>query len=123
MTKTNTQREPIGPRQGDVLLIKIGKLPKGIEPVPADPRGIVIAEGETSAHFHAVIGGGAKLFRFTDRRHTDLVVQLESDAEVHVVGGGSGDKDRHTSGPLPVGNYRARIQRRNDAGRARQVQD
>jgi hypothetical protein len=120
---TAKQKRPIGPRQGDVLVIKVDRLPKGLEPMPVDSRGLVIAEGETSSHYHAIVADGAKLYRFTDRSHTDLVVDVPVTGEVRVIGGGAGGEARHTSGPIESGVYRARVQRRNDAGRARRVKD
>ena len=117
------QKRPIGPRQGDVLIIAVDKMPKGLEPMPVDPRGLVIAEGETSSHHHVIAADGAKLWRFVDRSHTDLVAEVPAAGEVRVVGGGAGGVDRHTSGPIGAGVYRVRVQRRNDAGRARRVED
>jgi hypothetical protein len=117
------QKRPIGPRQGDVLIIKVDRLPNGLEPMPVNSRGLVIAEGETSSHYHVIVADGAKLYRFTDRSYTDLVVDVPVTGEVRVIGGGAGGVDRHTSGPIESGVYRVRVQRRNDAGRVRRVED
>lgn len=42
-------------RQGDVLLIEVGSIPKGAKPVPRDDRGrLVLALGEVTGHAHVV---------------------------------------------------------------------
>ena len=110
-------------RQGDVLLIKVDAMPKGIESAPIDPRGVVLAEGETSAHYHVIDGGEAKAYRFVDRNHTDLVLELKTAGATRVVGGGSGDRLRHLPIAVDAGIYRVRGQKRNDSGRVRAVKD
>ena len=97
-------------RQGDVLLIATSEV--GDEPEKKDPRGIVLAEGETSGHHHAVFGRGAKLMRFRDAARQERVVIVgKGGAEVRVVGGGSGGVDRHTPIRLEPGRYLQRVQR------------
>ena len=46
-------------QQGDVLLLAVDKLPKGCKKVKKDPRGIVLAEGETTGHYHAIEDDGS----------------------------------------------------------------
>ncbi len=111
-------------RQGDVLMIPVGKAPIGIEPETLDPRGIVLAEGETSGHHHGVVGSGCKLFRFREQRSERLLTVGRGGAEVRVIGGGSGGVDRHTPVSLKPGHYLVRIQRSwSTAHASRQVQD
>jgi hypothetical protein len=81
-------------RQGDVLLMRIDAKAKDLKPDTPDPRGLVLAEGETSGHFHSVFGNGARLCRFKDTNQRVLIVAKDG-AEVRVVGGGSGGVDRH----------------------------
>lgn len=117
------QRKPM--RQGDVILIPT-KDPKGssLEPEKADPRGIVLAEGETSGHHHAVFGNGVKLMRFKDTNRIDRLLQIGGEsAEVRVVGGGSGGVDRHTPITIGSGSWIVRVQREWDEARARRVED
>jgi hypothetical protein len=52
VSKTNTMK--IHLQQGDVALERIAKLPKNLKPVKADPRGIVLAEGEVTGHHHRI---------------------------------------------------------------------
>jgi hypothetical protein len=123
MKKKTKATNPFIVRQGDVLLEQIEKMPADIEPAPTDARGIVLAEGETSGHFHAVKGGEAKLFRFKDGRAERLLEIGGEGADVRVIGGGSGGVDRHTPISLKPGNYRVRVQQSWDSSRVRQVQD
>lgn len=122
MTKKKTKKLGIV-RQGDVCLIPVRVAKRDLEEAPRDPRGLVLAEGETSGHFHAVYGSGAKLMRY--KAAPGRVIALVDDGgEVRVVGGGSGGVDRHTPISLAPGRYEIRIQRAwTSALASRQVQD
>ena len=110
-------------RQGDVLLKPI-PAPKDelLEKAPKDKRGLVLAEGETSGHHHAIFGKGAKLMQFK-QSGTRIVVVADAGADMRVVGGGSGGVDRHTPIALGKGHYEVRIQKSYEAGMARRVED
>lgn len=98
-------------RQGDVLLICVSE-PRETEAKPvADPRGVVLAEGETSGHHHAVFGRGAKLFRFRGPSAERLLVVGRGGAEIRVVGGESGGVPRHHPVQVAAGKYVVRTQR------------
>ena len=99
-------------RQGDVILIPT-KRPKAsaLIPAPSDARGIVLAEGETSGHHHAVFGDGAKLFRFRDDRRQERLLVLARGGDVRVVGGESNGVPRHHPVTLTKGAYLVRTQR------------
>lgn len=106
---TNTKRPAIV-RQGDVLLMGVRPASTELEDDPTkDPRGLVLAEGESSGHHHAVFGG-AKLMRYKASGQRVVVVAKEG-AEIRVVGGGAGGVDRHTPISLRPGAYEVRIQR------------
>ncbi len=109
-------------RQGDVLLVPVAAKDSELEAAPADPRGLVLAEGETSGHYHSVFGENARLCRFRNATGRVVVVADEG-ATVCVVGGGSGGVDRHTPIALKPGRYEVRIQRSYQAGMARRVVD
>jgi hypothetical protein len=115
-------------RQGDVLIREVSnvQLPKNeqLEIAQKDARGIVLAEGETSGHFHGVLGkGNYKLFNYKDGNGKFLVIEKEC-ADVRVIGGGIGGVDRHTPITLPIGNYKITVQRSwNSSMQSRQVQD
>lgn len=109
-------------RQGDVLLIPIKVHLRDLQAAPKDARGLVMAEGETSGHFHALFGKGARLMRYRDNA-ARVVAVVDGGGEMRVIGGGSGGVDRHLPIKLPSGRYEIRIQRSYDAGYSRQVQD
>ena len=100
------------------------KAPKAsdIEPDPEDPRGVVLAEGETSGHHHGVFGAGARLCRYKQTGQRVLIV-ADAGAVMRVVGGGSGGVDRHMPITLKKGAYEVRIQRAFSAGYSRKVAD
>lgn len=109
-------------RQGDVILIPTTDEPNG-KPAPKDPRGLVLAEGDTSGHFHAVFGRGHKLYQRATAGERMLVV-ARGGAELRVVGGGAGGVDRHTPVSLAPGKYLVRVQRSwTSENASRQVQD
>lgn len=122
MTTKTTKKKRLPLRQGDVILIPTQDTQHGDE-APADPRGLVLAEGETSGHHHQVFGGGCKLFRRSAAGERMLIVG-RAGAEVRVVGGGSGGVDRHTPISLAPGRYLVRVQRSWTSEHAsRQVSD
>ena len=107
-------------RQGDVMLIATKADLRKLEDAPSDPRGLVLAEGETSGHHHAVFGEGARLCRYKASPGR-LVVVADAGADVRVVGGGAGGVDRHTPISLAPGRYEVRIQRSYSHGYSRQA--
>ncbi len=66
-------------RQGDVLLLKIDKLPQGVVTVdPPGPQRVVLAYGEVTGHAHAVSTSGAALFK----NNTDHYLGSEPGAQL-----------------------------------------
>lgn len=66
-------------QQGDVLIKKLDYLPKGINKITADKRGLVLAEGEHTGHFHAIVAEeGVELYEHegTLFLHTEKEVEL-----------------------------------------------
>lgn len=109
-------------RQGDVLLVPVDGVDEAwLELAPADARGIVLAEGETSGHYHRLYGSG-RLMRYRDERQTDRVLFVADGGGVLRV---DGDVTRHTPVDVPPGAYRVRIQRSwsLEEERAHAVQD
>ena len=110
-------------RQGDVLLRSIpAPDAEKLEKAPRDRRGLVLAEGETSGHHHAIFGKGARLMQFKQGGQR-VVVVANAGADMRVVGGGSGGVDRHTPISLAPGHYEVRIQKSYEAGMSRRVED
>lgn len=98
-------RRPV--RQGDILIIPVAKrnVPKGLEPVKRDDRGrLVLAEGETTGHCHAILDDPATLFRQSDMDEmADRFLRVEEEvALVH---------EEHGTIALPEGDYIVRHKR------------
>jgi hypothetical protein len=116
-------------RHGDVLIVEVDSVDESKwQPAPKDTRGLVLAEGETSGHFHRVIGRGCKLFHFKDTTNARrLLVTGKAGAELVVVGGESAPGvPRHAPIVLPGGKFEIRVQRTwsfEDEQRNRAVQD
>lgn len=112
-------------RQGDMLLTQVADLDmSALDPATKDARGLVLAEGKSSGHFHAVYGSGAKLFRFRDTNGLQALVTGKRGAEVRVVGGDGGGVPRHEPITIAPGKYVIRTQRSwTSAHMSRQVAD
>jgi hypothetical protein len=114
--------------QGDVFFMRVpddmAPPASELEPV-TDPRGLVLAEGETSGHYHALFGHGAKLMRF--RATGEMLITVgKSGAMVRVVGGEVRGTPRHLPVHLAPGKYISRVQRQwtsEDEARSRRVED
>jgi len=90
-------------RQGDILLVPVKKLPKGLVEVPREHGRIVLAEGETTGHLHAIESPEA-VFKATDLEDIEgrfLKVQAEV-ALTH---------PEHDTIKVAPGNYEVRRQR------------
>jgi hypothetical protein len=98
-------------RQGDVFIERLEGDEPETDPAPKDPRGLVLAEGETSGHYHSLTGAGCKLFRFRDTSGRLLMKVGKGGANVEVVGGGIRGVARHTAITLDKGTYVTTIQR------------
>ena len=124
-TKGTNEMKTTMIRQGDVLLVRVDAKMSALDAAPQDPRGLVLAEGETSNHHHAVFGKGTRLCQYKTSGQRVVVVPRDcTDAVVRVVGGGAGGIDRHTPISLSPGKYEVRIQRAWTSERAsRQVSD
>jgi hypothetical protein len=48
-------------QQGDVCLLSVKKLPDGCKLAPMDKRGVVLAEGEITGHYHGIEDNGVSL--------------------------------------------------------------
>ena len=53
-------------QQGDVLLKRVVALPAGCKTIK-DKRGVVLAEGEHTGHYHSIADGGVELLEAPDR--------------------------------------------------------
>ncbi len=86
-------------RQGDVLLVKVDKMPPDAVPVEPDGDRVVLAYGEVTGHAHALSAAITTLYEHADGRF--LVVEKPS-ALVH---------EEHAAIDLAPGVYRVIRQR------------
>jgi len=102
-------------RQGDVMVRKVSKLPKGATEVKTKGR-IILAHGEVTGHAHAIAEGEAQEFTMADaagavRRFLKVV----SEATVR--------HEEHAPVPLPPGVFEIIQQREYFPGELRNVAD
>ncbi len=89
-------------RQGDVLIARVARIPKGLTQVPKDKGRVILAYGEVTGHAHAVLGDVEFLAAdLADLEQRFLRVEVEAQI-VH---------DEHDTITLPKGNYRVIRQR------------
>lgn len=101
-------------RQGDVLLVPVDELPRGLKKVPRENGRIVLAHGEATGHAH-VIEGEAQ-FLASDLEELDgrfLVVEEETEL-VH---------DEHATITVPPGIHQVVRQREYELEAPRYVAD
>lgn len=105
-------------RQGDVILIPTSLSAEGEE--VKDPRGLVLAEGETSGHYHVVAGLGHKLFQRSANMAERILVVNKGGGSLKV----KGDEARHDEIKISEGTYLVRVQRSwTSENASRQVAD
>ena len=101
-------------RQGDVLLVRIDTITDTVTEVPRDGRGVVLAEGEMTGHFHGITSRSATLYR------------SESDARFLRVMGPAPvalDHQEHTTVNIPPGDYQVVIHHEYTPEAIRRVED
>jgi hypothetical protein len=106
-------------RQGDVVLVRVNKLPEGVLATKRDQHGrIVLAHGERSGHGHAIRDKGVCGFRLAST--TDDPTGVSGGVDYVEVGGSgatlaheyaSGQKAEHDEIVLASGIYRVQLQR------------
>lgn len=106
-------------RQGDVMLVRVDKLPAGLEPVQRDAVGrIVLAFGESSGHGHAIRDKHVTAFRIGPAEFDPTGVSGGVDY-IEVGGSGSatlaheyasGEMAEHHPIDLPPGFYKIELQ-------------
>lgn len=103
-----------GAAQGDLLIVRIEKLPENLAPVVAEKGHLILAEGESTGHFHGFPHNrGAALFRDADPGNLYFTLS-EPVGLVH---------HEHSTITFAPGNYRVIRQRTYHAGMARRVAD
>lgn len=65
----NTTANPAQNQQGDVLLLKVDRLPAGSRLVKRSQNGVILAESQTTNNRHFVLDQAARLFVAPDGKH------------------------------------------------------
>lgn len=92
-------------RQGDVLIIRVSRKPKGdYREKPRDAGRVVLAYGEVTGHAHAIADSGATLFNlFGAGEHADMWLKITTPVTLR--------HEEHAKIELPAGDYVVRRQR------------
>ena len=110
-------------RQGDVMLVKVDRLPKGEDVTAKDGKNIV-AWGEATGHYHAVRGPQVTMFRPDDMSGgVVFALKIDGDGARLVHEKADGPTTDHGTIELPPGLYEARRQREFTADDVRYVND
>jgi hypothetical protein len=100
-------------RQGDVLLVPIEDVPRGMRSVPLEHGRLVLAHGEVTGHAHAISAGRAELIGRTEDREklvtaeqaVELYLLVHGDEPVQLV------HEEHATIDVDPGRYRIVRQR------------
>jgi hypothetical protein len=99
-------------RQGDVLLVKVGELPKA-EAVGKETDDIILAHGETTGHAHRIKAPATKA-KLWDANAERFLQVMETVALTH---------EEHSKIDIPPGIYRVAIQTEYTPAELRRVED
>lgn len=103
-------------RQGDVLVENtVKEVPSQAKAAPEDPRGVVLAEGEATGHYHGLGGSRINLFRFDDTQLTSYVTIEGVPAQLK--------HQEHAEIVVSPGTIEVTIQRQWTLGRMKRVVD
>jgi hypothetical protein len=102
-------------RQGDVLIIPVGDIPKRLEKVAREGGRLILAHGEMTGHAHAIKDQRAALFR--DPKLAAIFMDVSGDAPVAL------EHDEHDTIQVPPGKYEVRRQREYHPEEIRRVED
>jgi hypothetical protein len=89
-------------RQGDVLLVPVDEIPKGLETVPREGGRLVLAHGEATGHAHVIEGEATFLAEDLEELEQRFLAVEEEAELVH---------DQHATITVPPGKYEVRRQR------------
>lgn len=99
-------------RQGDVLLIKVGSIPKSAKRMPAKKGRMILAEGEATGHSHSVDASKGALY--IDKTGEVFLLAKDGCTLVH---------QEHAPIDLDAGAYRVCRQREYTPEAIRNVMD
>lgn len=98
-------------RQGDVILVRVPRVPTDAEPAKVDGPALVLAYGESSGHRHQLPARGNKLYQRGSSRFLEIGSRGGAWLKVTSDKGAPLPAERHTPVKLAPGNYRVVIQR------------
>lgn len=103
-------------RQGDVLIVRINALPKGLYKVNRENGRVILAHSEVTGHAHALVENHVDLYSQDGQlgNVTYLEVREAMAALAH---------DEHATIKLPIGHYKIVRQREYSPEAIRNVQD
>lgn len=95
-------------RQGDVLIVRVDKIPEGVKPAPD----LVLAHGEVTGHKHQILDA-KRVKRYVAERLQYLAVRAKCKVQ----------HEEHSPVTLPPGSYVVLIQTEYTPGELRAVMD
>jgi len=67
-------------RQGDILIIPTTQVPEGLKPIKRDKHNrLILAEGETTGHAHAIQAAPATLFQYNENEMADRFLSVKAE--------------------------------------------
>lgn len=103
-------------RQGDILIVPVDELPRGLTEVPRENGKIVLAEGEATGHLHEIEAPEATFLAADLDEIEGRFLAIEAEVAL--------DHPEHDAIALPPGNYEVRRQQEyQEAGGIRRVAD
>jgi hypothetical protein len=106
---------PVHYRQGDVLIERVGSLPKDTKKIARENGRVVLAHGEVTGHAHAITDARCDLFSSESNAGVTFLEVREAVAALK--------HDEHSTIELPTGNYRVVRQREYSPEAIRNVAD
>ena len=85
-------------RQGDVLLIPVKEIPKGLEDATPKKGRAVVMEGEATGHAHAFYDGGVKLYKAPKAARPSYLRVVKTEAFLR--------HEEHETAKVPPGIYK-----------------
>lgn len=102
-------------RQGDVLIERIGSLPKKLKKLAREKGRVILAHGEVTGHAHAIADAHVDLFASEGEAGVTFLEVRDAVAALK--------HDEHSTIALPPGEYRVTRQREYSPEAIRNVTD
>ena len=102
-------------RQGDILIVPLAKMPKGLDPIDCKDGPVLLADGEVTGHAHAIKDRRAALFR--DPKLAAIFMHVSGDGPVAL------EHQEHSTVQIPPGIYQIIRQREYSPEAIRTIAD